>query len=161
MIKFVLSQWDKNKDRLEEFIRNRSHATRADWDYCDLVTITMDQILNHNPYIDTLIVDSDDIIVANIGSDRGGVKLFIIPFDTSSRPSEDEFLLSYLNYGTSYDTLRRIQYDDSYGDDPEQAIKDYMTLCRDICANIIRPYNNGRHHDDMYDTVTMEGIKNE
>lgn len=156
MIKFVLTQWDKNKAHLEEVIRHKPHAARVDWDYGDLATIVMENILNHNPYNDKLVVDSDDIDVVNIGSGVG-VKLFIIPFVTS-HPSEDDFLLSYVNYGScsACDTLRRIQYDDSYGDDPEQTIKDYMTLCRHICANIIRPYNSGWRHDDIYDTVMCE-----
>lgn len=147
MLKILLEQWDKNKDALREKL-----ATLPDYfDYKDLVKVAFEEIYNRALPVDHLnccVLDTESITVIDDG-DYQGTQLFLIPFDTY-QPSESEYLLTYVGYGScsGCDTLLSI-LDDS----PDERTDDLLKLCKDIITNTIRPYNYGWRYSSEFDRI--------
>lgn len=158
MIKFCLDQWEKNKYKLKTTFESEDFAKRFhDCEYEDLVVLVVDKILNPGIDFDWDCWDSTRITMVDNG-DYQGTLLFLIPRNTY-QPSEDDYLMTYVGYGSccGCDTLLQIR--DVEGDYDsellnEVQIKDLMTLCKDLVTNMIRPYNAGgwRYNPD-FDTV--------
>lgn len=127
MIYYVLSRWDANKDTLEKELEAKGYEWLESCNYRDLVKMVCDY---------------------------QGTLLYMIPFDTY-QPNESEYLMTYVGYGScsGCDTLQYIQMCVNKDD---LCINDFMTLCRDICSHIIRPYNTGWREDTIFNTVTEE-----
>jgi hypothetical protein len=146
MLKICVRKWDENQSRLREVIsKSKKHNT---WDYKDLVKLTFDTIFNDCEKL----LDTDEITEIDNG-DYQGTLIYLIPFNTY-QPSEYQYLMTYVGYGScsGCDTLQGIQrWDDKLP--TEMQVSDYMTLCKDIITNTIRPYNSGWRHDADYDTV--------
>ncbi|MGX4591652.1 hypothetical protein ACWJU5_16230 [Clostridioides difficile] len=148
MIKYCKEKWIKNKTRLHEallesdFINHDSYCS-----YEDLVKLSVKYILNDNTNED------DEWDVNNISEiddgDFQGTLLYLIP-KKIYQPSEREYLMTYVGYGScsGCDTLIDIQDGNS-----KDSIEDYMYLCKDIICNIIKPYNSGWREDDKYNIV--------
>jgi hypothetical protein len=104
--------------------------------------------------------DSEKITVVDNG-DYQGTKLFLIP-KVGYQPEEYEYLMTYVGYGTcsGCDTLLEIQ-SYSYDNDlpTEQQLKDYMTLCKHLVDNMIKPYNTGWRNDPRFNTIEAESVK--
>lgn len=158
MLKFCIEQWDKNKDKLQKDIEN-NFAEYNNASYKDLVVKVVDVIFNDedNNYYDEKF-DSKNIIEIDNG-DYQGTLLYIIPQDTY-QPSESEYLMTYVGYGScsGCDTLQAIQmwsYDDEDVEDgeKEQFTKDMMSLCLNLVQNTIKPYNYGWRKDDRFVVV--------
>lgn len=150
MIKYCKEKWDKNKDELEEVLKHDRKLNNCDYSY--LLELVVKYILNDedNEYSGTW--NSEKITVIDNG-DYQGTLLFLIPANTY-QPSEYEYLMTYVNYGScsGCDTLLGIQ---SWDNEPptKQQLKDYMTLCRDMVCNIIKPYNCGWRNEEEFDPV--------
>ena len=146
MLKICVRKWDENQSRLREVIsKSKKHNT---WGYKDLVKLTFDTIFNDCEKL----LDTDEITEIDNG-DYQGTLIYLIPFNTY-QPSEYQYLMTYVGYGScsGCDTLQGIQgWDDKLP--TEMQVSDYMTLCKDIITNTIRPYNSGWRHDADYDTV--------
>lgn len=153
MLKYCLKKWDANKGILEERLKN--DKTLNDCDYKYLVELVVECIIN--PGSDGFERwDAKKITVVDDG-DYQGTLLFLIPCVTY-QPSEDEYLMTYAGYGScpGCDTLQEIQV---YGDDKcptESQLKDYMTLCKDLVTNMIKPYNGGWRFEEDFETVEFE-----
>ena len=155
MLKYCLDKWNSNKGYLEAALREDESLCNCDYEY--LVRLVVRHILNVG-------VEEYDFVTWNEGEittiDNGeyqGTLLFVIPRYTY-QPNEYEYLMTYVNYGScsGCDTLQHIQPWD-YGKLTDDEVKDFMTLCKDILTNIVKPWNNGWRHDDRFDVVTMEG----
>lgn len=158
MLKFCVEKWDKNKEKLENDIRNNLKAYNQ-FSYKELVEKAVSLILNdeESEYGDKW--DSKNIIEIDHG-DYQGTLLYMIPLDTY-QPSESDYLMSYVGYGScsGCDTLQSIQmwyFDDEDTDedfDKEEFVKDMMRLCLDLVQNIVKPYNHGWREDEKYNHV--------
>lgn len=163
MLKYCLDKWNKNKDKLEATLRNDKNIYECGYKY--FVKLVVDVILNdglsdvdcHDDYY----WNSEKITEIDNG-DYQGTLLFLIPKETY-QPSEYEYLMTYVGYGScsGCDTLQHIQSIYWYDDDgPEElkgrALKEYLTLCKDILTNMIKPYNGGWRNDERFEVVTME-----
>ena len=146
MLKFCKDAWDKNKDLLENAIRNDKHMN--DTDYLGLVQMVVKHILNGEKYLfdDKRITQIDD-------GDYQGTLLFVIPRKTY-QPCSDDYLMTYVWYGScsGCDTLQGITGYAS-GAANEQQVKDYMTLCKDIVCNMVKPFRDGWRQDDEFSEV--------
>lgn len=151
MLKYCLNKWNQNRGLLEEKLK--TDTTLNSCDYSDLVKLVVDFILNPGGDIKW---DSDEITVVDNG-DYQGTQLFLIPRKTY-QPCEYEYLMTYVGYGScsGCDTLQAIQ---DYREKPltEEQVKDFMTLCKDLLTNMVKPYNCGWRHEEDFVEVTMEG----
>lgn len=151
MIKIMKDRWSKNNNKLREALAERTDLNQCSYE--DLVKLTFEYIFNSTS--DELCSDRLDIKhITEI--DNGGYQgtyLYIIPFDTY-QPSESEYLMTYVGYGScsGCDTLMSIQ---DWGDDKltENQLNKFMSLCKDIICNTIKPYNIGWRQDDAFDPV--------
>jgi hypothetical protein len=151
MLKYCLDKWNKNKGLLKEKVKKDSSLNECDYRY--LVKLVVDFVLN--PGEDDRW-DSEHITVIDNG-DYQGTQLFLIPRDTY-QPSEYDYLMTYVNYGScsGCDTLISIQ--DIWGDEKgltERQVKDFMTLCKDLVTNMVKPYNCGWRSEEGFEQVAM------
>ena len=153
MIKFCKDQWDANRERLEEALKGDTQLNKCDYKY--LLSLVVTHILNPGFESFERGWSARNITVIDDG-DYQGTLMFLIPKDCP-QPSEREYLLTFVSYGSCSvcDTLMGIQ---DWDDVPptEQQLKDYMALCKDLVANMVKPYNNGWREDERYNTVEME-----
>lgn len=156
MIKYCYEKWDKNKNILEVALRSMSSRKLNDCDYEYLLKLTVASILNDDTIGDPRW-NVDEITTIDDG-DYQGTFMFLIPQETY-QPSAHEYLMTFVYYGScsGCDTLQHIQ-SRWYNDEPvpEEAISEFMTLCKDMITNMIKPYNYGWRHDDIYDIVSIE-----
>lgn len=156
MTKIMKELWNLNEGKLRATLANRTDLN--DCCYRDLVKLTFDVIYNsiELPNVDRL--DTDHITVVDNGNYQGTL-LFLIPFDTY-QPSENEYLMTYIGYGScsGCDALQGAQdWDfDSNKKLTETQIRDFMSICLDLIRNTIRPYNYGWRHSELFDTVEEE-----
>lgn len=153
MIKYCLDKWNKNRERLEEAMSKDTKLNDCEYEY--LVKLVVDYVLNDEDCGYGEKWDSSEITVVDNGHYQG-TQLFIIPADTY-QPDEYEYLMTYVNYGScsGCDTLLSIQtWSDNVCPTAEQ-LKDYMTLCKDLITNMIKPYNCGWRENKEFETVVM------
>lgn len=153
MLKYCLTQWNKNEDKLKEVLSKNTELN----DYITLVKLTFDTIFNiDNKY--RVELDIENITEIDNGEYQGTL-LYLIPFKTY-QPCEYEYLMTYVNYGScsGCDTLESILSDGEYDSKVPtvQQLKDYMSLCRDLVNNTIKPYNGGWREDEDFKTVEIQ-----
>lgn len=139
MIKYILKKWDENKGFLEAAFKTMNEERLNYISYKDLVEMICEHVINVDfcdEHLKNYHVDTKAITKVDDG-DYQGTLIFLIPFETY-QPNESEYFMTNVGYGSCSccDTLQGIQYNEK-----EQMIKDYMTLCKDICSAIIVPYN--------------------
>jgi hypothetical protein len=155
MLKFCVEQWDKNKVKLEQDIRNNLKEYN-DYGYKELVKKVINLVINDkdSDYGDDW--DQEHITEIDNG-DYQGTLLYMIPLKTY-QPSEYDYLMTYIGYGScsGCDTLEAIRmwfWDDTDYVEPDKEnkfVKDMMGLCKDLVQNIIKPYNYDWREDDKY-----------
>lgn len=147
MIKYCLDCWNKNQQSLREQLEKDASLNSCEYEY--LVKLVTRYILGKE-------WDAENITVVDNG-DYQGTLLFLIPRDTY-QPSEDEYLMTYVGYGScsGCDTLQAIQEHGENIPTPEQ-LKDFMSLCKDLVTNMIKPYNTGWRATSDFEPVVMEG----
>jgi hypothetical protein len=151
MLKIIRDKWDRNKDKLQETLIKGSTFIN-ECSYIDLVKLSFQIIFNSDGEGDQLdikkITEIDD-------GDYQGTLLYLIPFETY-QPSEYEYLMTHVSYGScsGCDTLQSIQ-DQDYGKIflTDQQVSDFMTLCKDILTNTIKPYNSGWRENPDYEQL--------
>lgn len=130
MIKEVVKLWYENKEDLKEALKYDTRLNECDYLY--LVKKVVRHILG-DEWDEKKITQIDN-------GDYQGTLLFVIPRETY-QPSEYEYLITYVNYGScsGCDTLLAIQ---DWNDEPptERQLEDYMTLCLHLCQNMKKPY---------------------
>ena len=153
MIKFCKNQWNANRERLEEALREDTQLIKCDYKY--LLSLVVTYILNPGLVDFEQGWSAENITVVDDGNYQGTL-MFLIPKDCY-QPEESEYLLTFVNYGSCSvcDTLMGIQgFDDSKP--TEQQLIDYMVLCKDLVMNMVKPYNDGWREDKRYNTVELE-----
>ena len=148
MLKIIRDKWDRNKDKLQETLTKGN--TFNECSYIDLVKLSFKIIFNSDGEGDQLdikkITEIDD-------GDYQGTLLYLIPFETY-QPSEFEYLMTHVRYGScsGCDTLQSIQdYCKIFLTD--QQVSAFMTLCKDILTNTIKPYNSGWRENPDYEQL--------
>lgn len=142
MIKYCKEQWVKNESKLKDALLHQE-----DLNYCSyetLVKLVVDYILNDDEQDENW--DSENITLVDNG-DYQGTELYLIPRNTY-QPAKYDYLMTYVGYGScsGCDTLQSIQ---CRGNN----IDDYMTLCRDLVCNMVKPYNHGWRNEERYQVV--------
>ena len=155
MIKYALKKWNENKDVLRDAIQQTEKDKRSVWNYNDIVKLVCRYIFNENTTDNEPKINIGGITMIDNGCYQGTL-LFMMPFDTY-QPAEYEYLMTYVGYGScsGCDTLQRIQLDEMYYnvESDDDLIDSYMTLCKDIVSNTIRPYNTGWRNDMIFEPV--------
>ena len=150
MLKIMKELWDKNQDKLREELSSRDDLNECT--YKDLVKITFDKIYNDDSRLDNGNLWLDRIHEIDDG-DYQGTLIYLIPFD-AYQPGPGDYLMTFSWYGScsGCDALQAVQ---DYGHEKltEQQVKDFMSICKDLICNTIKPYNYGWRHDDKFDTV--------
>lgn len=136
MLRICKDKWHQNENILRDFIKENLEEINEDYWYKDIVKMTVEKILNDGN--GDISWDTEKITEIDNGHYQGTL-LYLIPEETY-QPSADEYLMTYVYYGScsGCDTLQNIKY---CSDDTEETIKGYMTLCRDIIMNMKKPYN--------------------
>ena len=123
MVKEMISQWEENKHKLEEYFRTTTQDNYSE--YKDIVKKIFELCLlkSDNDYgfnIESMTVTDD--------GDWQGTQIFIIPKDCY-QPEAEDYIVTDTYYGScsGCDTLQGINYyEDSLPS--EEQIKKYMTL---------------------------------
>ena len=153
MIKYCYEKWAQNQDNLRQAIVDNAQEIK-NCDYKFLVQLVVDHILNQSDNYCYAEWDSKNISVIDNG-DYQGTLMFLIPLDTC-QPSCDQYLMTYSWYGScsGCDSLMNIQTDIPWDDAPltEQNISDIMSLCKDLVANMVKPYA-GFGDEDKFEVV--------
>lgn len=148
MLKYCLRKWDANKGILEEKLKTDTSLNSCEYEY--LVKLVVECILN--PGDDNLKWNAERITTVDDGGYQGTV-LFLIPLLTS-QPSEDEYLMTCVDYGScsGCDTLQSIQ---DWGNEElcEKQVKSFITLCKDLVTNMIKPYNYGWRFKEGFEPI--------
>ena len=159
MIKFCVEKWTKNENKLREAVSKDTEITSCDYLY--LIKLVTKYILNgEDNNTNTEFEEKwgeDEITVVDNG-DYQGTLMFLIPLKTC-QPSESEYLLTYADYGSCSvcDTLQGIQAYSLCNEVPtEEQIKDFMSLCRDLVMNMIKPYNIGWRASDDFEEIKYD-----
>lgn len=157
MLKIMKELWDKNQDKLREELSSRVDLNECA--YKDLVKIAFDKIYNYGSRFDIENLLLDRIHEIDDGNYQGTL-IYLIPFDTY-QPGPEDYLMTFSWYGScsGCDALQAVQ---DYGHEKltEQQVKDFMSICKDLICNTIKPYNYGWRHDDRFDVVE-EGDRSE
>lgn len=154
MTYYCLNKWEQNKKRLEAVLRERTDLNECG--YSELVKLVVREVLNdgkdEQEFCGDYFWDAEDITVVDNG-DYQGTLMFLIP-TCDYQPSEYEYLLTFVNYGScsGCDTLLAIQ-DYGEGKLTERQVRDFMALCKDIVSNMIKPYNAGWRNEEQFNTV--------
>jgi len=148
MMKIVATKWGENSEKLRKALSENDGLKNCN--YLDLVKLSFDIILNDGSPA-TARLDLGKITEVDDGGYQGTL-LYLIPFDTY-QPTEYEYLMTYVNYGSCSvcDTLQSIQ--DRNGDHKKltkEQVDDFMALCKDILQNTICPYNFGWRASDKF-----------
>lgn len=154
MLKIILEKWEKNKDKLKKIFETEKGFNSYDCNYRDIVELTFEVIYNTDEDSRLGRVNTERITEINDG-DYQGTLLYLIPFD-SYQPNENEYLMTYVDYGScsGCDTLQSLQ---SYGDDvTETQVNGFMTLAKDILQNTIKPYNYGWRNDGKFERAEVD-----
>lgn len=158
MVKYCLDRWDRNKNRLKKALSEDVELNECEYDY--LVKMTVKYILNEEKSPFTCDNWDEENITLIDNGDYQGTRIFVIPCKTY-QPSEYEYLMTFSNYGScsGCDTLLAIQngYYNPKVTPTETQLEDYMTLCRDLVSNIVKPFNNGWREDK--DFLPVEDIQ--
>ena len=136
MIKEVIENWNKNKDKLEKYLKNTPQEKYRT--YLDLVKLVVKYTLyDFTDYADD--EDLDDNIKRVSFGDYQGIDIYLI--SKSCYPDLEDIIYTHNYYGScsGCDTLQRIQFDsNNYGEGKptKQQLKDYMSLCLHLVENM-------------------------
>lgn len=157
MIKFCKYAWDQNESKLRKVLKESEPDFLRECTYKSLVSLIVQTIFNNGPDRQNRTWDAEKITEIDDG-DHQGTLLFLIP-EVTYQPASYEYLMTFVEYGScsGCDTLMSLQMYIPYeGDVPDFTINDFMTLCRDIVANTIRPFNNGWWYEDIFNPAEDE-----
>lgn len=138
MIKEFVMAWDKNKDKLEAYIRTHNQEEYA-YEYVGLVKILFAFVINPFRAVnDTIPYDVDNMVTIDDGA-YDGMQIFILHQNTYN-PSIGQYVYTNVWYGSCpyCDTLQGI-HDYSLDRLPtEEQVNDYMTLCLHLLQSCSR-----------------------
>lgn len=152
MLKVLAEQWCKNQNKLKNYLKDNYEKLNS-LTYKDIVKIAFEQVYDNK--LDALGLEN--IIEIDNGGYQGTL-VFVIPFDTY-QPNECEYLMTYINYGScsGCDTLLSLQCEYRYYENDDEKIKGFMTLCKDILQNTIKPYNDGWRKEEEWTPIEWNG----
>lgn len=150
MLKIFLERWEENKNVLKEMLPTIRNLNK--WKYRHLVRFTFDVIYNNTVDDRVYRLDTSRITEIDDGEEKGTL-IYIMPFETPT-PTERDYLMTFIGYGScpSCDVLEKAQEED----DKDKQLNMYMTICKDIITNTIKPYNHGWRNDELFDDITIE-----
>lgn len=128
MIKEFVELWNKNKNKLEEEIKNSKN--HHDFKYKDLVKMLFDIVINADKENIYEKFDTGNISVIDNECYKG-TQIFIL-CENIYDPEISNYIYTHTHYGScgGCDTLLAIQECNNESDLPtEEQVKEYMTLC--------------------------------
>ena len=151
MLKYCVQQWDKNKDKLRSAIQQDKNLQDCEYGY--LVKLVVNHIFNGNDDEMALRWDANSITEVDNGSYQGTI-LWMIPLDTY-QPDEGDYLLTFVNYGScsGCDTLLHLQSVMVGNKLDDQIVRGFMSLCKDLVCNTIKPYNSGWRNEEIFNST--------
>ena len=136
MTELIIMAWEKNKDRLEEYLK--THRQEEYDDYGKLLKLIFTEVIN--PYLrsndEISYPYSTGFNAYNIrridDGDYQGTLIYLCPLNVY-QPSEEEYITTFVSYGScsGCDTLLGISHYTTGLPTTEQ-VKDYMSLCLHI-----------------------------
>ena len=134
MIKLFVKAWDKNRDKLEEYIRSNEQDTYDS--YVELVRLLFREVIN--PYLGEnykVQYKTDSVHVIDDGNYQG-TQIFIIAKD-EYQPISDDYVWTCHDYGScsGCDLLMAIS-NYSSGKPTEEQVKRYMNLELNLLQNL-------------------------
>ena len=153
MNRYCVEKWQNHKHLLEQALNE--YPDLESLDYESLMNLCVKHILNTglDKYDDRFY--KPNVVVAYGGQYSGEVLFVIVPENGFSG-----FLVSYTEYGSCAfcDTLEHIIWEFIYEKKitREEAIKDLMSVCKDMVCNIVKPYNQGFSYDARFDTIEVK-----
>ncbi len=161
MIRFALRKWDENREKLvQELWKDREGG----YTYRELLRKVVSAVLNEGEKEEDRY--SPDKITEIDNGDYQGTLLFLIPEDTY-QPGEYDYLMTYINYGSCglCDVLihyNDMEYEEEEGKArPGERVKGYLSVCRMLLCNMIKPYNTGWREQKDFEAVSWEQTKEE
>lgn len=153
MNRYCIERWEKNKERLEKAIRESSKERMLQWDYIDLAKLVFDMVLVKPQ----LKGKWDPRCVAEItGDNYQGASLYVFQPDGLAS-NETDYIVSYACYGSCEvcDTILGIRDLVEKGE-KDNAVKEFMALCKDLVTNTVKPFNKGWRYDEDFETIEMK-----
>ena len=153
MNRYCVEKWQNNKHLLEKALNE--HPDLENICYADLMNLCVEHILNVGVNEHSSNLYRKEVVVADPCDFSGELFFVIVP-----EYGFGDFLVSYTDYGscTVCDALQRISYE--FAEEKtmtrEEAVKDFMLICKDMVCNIVKPYNEGWRHDARFDTIEVE-----
>lgn len=132
MIKEVIEGWNKNKDKLEEYLKNTPQEKYSTYD--ELVKLVVKYTFKG------FDEDDEDIDIRRISFGHyQGIDIYLI--SKSCYPDLEDIIYTHNYYGSccGCDTLQRIQFDSNNcgeGKPTKSQLKDYMSLCLHLVENM-------------------------
>lgn len=132
MIKEVIEGWNKNKDKLEEYLKNTPQEKYSTYE--ELVKLVVKYTFKG------FDEDDEDIDIRRISFGHyQGIDIYLI--SKSCYPDLEDIIYTHNYYGSccGCDTLQRIQFDsNNYGEGKptKSQLKDYMSLCLHLVENM-------------------------
>lgn len=157
MTHIMKMRWGMYKDDLREVLAESTGLN--DCDYEDLVKLTFETIYNKlEDEYSSKRLNLDEMTVVNNG-DYQGTLIFMIPFDTY-QPDEYEYIMTYIGYGScsGCDALQAAQDWRGIEKLTESQIASFMSICKDLVCNAIKPYNHGWREDKEWCLVDEETV---
>lgn len=157
MTHIMKMRWGMYKDDLREVLAESTGLNNCDYE--DLVKLTFETIYNKlEGEYSSKRLNLDEITVINNG-DYQGTLIFVIPFDTY-QPDEYEYVMTYIGYGScsGCDALQAARDWGSIEKLTENQIALFMSICKDLVCNAIKPYNHGWREDKEWCLVDEETV---
>ena len=142
MVKEFCLAWEKNKDKLKDYLANTSQTEYGEYE--SLVKLIFDLVINPEIDIDTIWhhnsrFATDDITVIDHGDYQGS--LIFILHRNRYQPCVTDYVYTSVEYGSCSccDTLQSIYdpWNTPDGRPSQKQLDDYMTLCLHLLQNCV------------------------
>lgn len=136
MVDFFITQWDKNKEVLREYIKN-NNMEKFD-EYEKLVKLVLELVINKDNDVYGETINIDKLKEIDYG-DYQGCLIYVFPNDTY-QPMASETFYTTVDYGScsGCDTLLSITGYVTYEKPNENQVNKLMQLCLHLVQNTHR-----------------------
>lgn len=160
MVKAMLKQWDKNKDRLQKYFERivEFDPLFCERGYYDVIKAVTHFIINEGECFDSTVWEdlNKQITMVDDGDYQGTLIFIIRDFYDLYQPSRNNYFVTFIDYGScsACDTfLSILDYETN-----EEKVNGLMTIARHLVSNIVAPFNflQGWDWREAYDLVEEE-----
>lgn len=136
MVDFFITQWNKNKDVLREYIKNNNMENFDEYE--KLVKLVLELVINKDNDVYGETINVEKLIEINFGEYQGCL-IYVFPNDTH-QPMASETFYTTVDYGScsGCDTLLSIIGYDTDEKPNKNQVEDLMELCLHLVQNTHR-----------------------